>query len=136
MRHGRYLHSRFPDRTLAFSLPRIYEAPAGFRVPFPVDDETFVRMYCALRIAFPDAELVLSTRERAELRNRLAQICITQISAGSCTAPGGYEDSAGQPHAGEQFPVCDNRSPAEVAAWLENAGFQVTWQVPEPEGLQ
>jgi 2-iminoacetate synthase len=70
------------------------------------------------------------------LRNRLAEICITQISAGSCTAPGGYEDSAGRPHAGEQFPVCDNRSPAEVAAWLETAGFQLAWQVPEPERLQ
>jgi len=129
MRHARYLKARFPERTYAFSLPRIYEAPAGFRVPFPVDDETFLRMYCALRVAFPEAELVLSTRERADLRNRLAEICITQISAGSCTAPGGYEESPGQPHAGEQFPVCDNRSPAEVAAWLDTAGFQVAWQL-------
>jgi len=136
MRHARYLKARFPDRTLAFSLPRIYEAPAGFRVPFPVGDETFVRMYCALRIAFPEAVLVLSTREPAELRNRLAQICITQISAGSCTAPGGYEESSGQPPAGEQFPVCDHRSPAEVAAWLRTAGFQVAWQLPEPGRLQ
>lgn len=129
MRHARYLKARFPGRTLAFSLPRIYEAPAGFRVPFAVDDETFVRMYCGLRIAFPEAELVLSTRERAELRNRLAEICITQMSAGSCTAPGGYEESPGEPHAGRQFPICDHRSPAEVAAWLETAGFQLAWQL-------
>lgn len=127
MRHGRYLAGRFPDRTLAFSLPRIHEAPEGFRVRFPVDDELFVRMYCALRVAFPRAELVLSTREPETLRNHLATLCITQISAGSCTAPGGYEDAGGR-RAGEQFPVCDQRSPAEVADWLREAGFAVAWE--------
>jgi len=128
MRHARYLMDRFPKRTFAFSLPRIHDAPAGFRAPFTVDDDTFVRMYCALRIAFPPAELVLSTREEPALRNRLATICITQMSAGSCTAPGGYEESEGAARAGEQFPVCDRRSPAEVAAWLQSAGFELAWQ--------
>jgi 2-iminoacetate synthase len=129
IRHACYLKARFPDRTLAFSLPRIHGAPAGFRVPFPVDDDTFLRMYCALRIAFPDAELVLSTREPAALRNRLAAICITQMSAGSCTAPGGYEESEGETRAGEQFPVCDQRTPAEVAACLDSAGFEPVWRL-------
>jgi 2-iminoacetate synthase len=129
MRHGRYLEDRFPNCRLAFSLPRIHEAPAGFRPPYVVDDATFVRMYCALRIAFPQAELVLSTREAAELRNRLAGICITQLSAGSCTAPGGYEDAERDHLAGQQFPVCDGRSSVEVAEWLRQAGFALTWQV-------
>ena len=42
--------------------------------------------------------------EAAELRDRLARICITQISAGSSTTPGGYEaseDAAVGPHATE-----------------------------------
>jgi len=129
IRHGRYLAGRFPDRALAFSLPRIHDTPSGFQVPFPVDDETFVRMCCALRIAFPQAELLLSTREPADLRNRLAEICITQMSAGSCTSPGGYEET-GEPRAGQQFPVADHRSPAEVAAWLREEGFEVVWSIP------
>jgi len=128
MRHARYLMDRFPNRTFAFSLPRIHDTPAGFHVPFTVGDDTFVRMYCALRIAFPRAELVLSTREQPALRDRLATICVTQMSAGSCTAPGGYEESEGEIRAGEQFAVCDRRSPAEVAAWLEAAGFEVAWK--------
>ena len=129
IRHGRYLAARFPDRSLAFSLPRIHDSPADFQVPFPVDDETFVRMYCALRAAFPQAELILSTRERAELRNRLVGVCITQISAGSCTSPGGYEEM-GEPRAGRQFSVADHRSPAEVAAWLREEGFDAVWSIP------
>ncbi len=129
MRHGAYLQLRFPDRRLAFSLPRIHDAPAGFAAPCTVDDETFLRMYCALRIAFPQAMLVLSTREAPELRNRLARICITQMSAGSSTAPGGYE-AAETTESGEQFPVCDRRTPAEVVGWLGRSGFHIDWSLP------
>ena len=128
MRHACYLEDRYPDRTIAFSLPRIHQAPEGFVPPYEVDDETFVRLYCTLRIAFPRAELVLSTREPAELRNRLARICITQMSAGSRTTPGGY-DHPSDSDDGQQFPVSDQRSPAEVAQWLSEAGFQPTWEV-------
>lgn len=127
LRHAAYLARRFPDGTLAFSLPRIREAPAGFQVAHAVPDELFVRLYCALRIAFPTAELVLSTRELPALRNRLAEICITQMSAGSSTTPGGYghHETCG----GEQFPVCDTRPPAEMAQWLHQAGFVIDWSL-------
>lgn len=128
-RHACDLQSRFPQCTPAFSLPRIYRAPASFQTPYPVDDETFVRLYCALRIAFPRAELVLSTREPEPLRNRLARICITQMSAGSSTTPGGYEDGDEPPGEG-QFPVSDRRTPADVAQWLMAEGFEVAWEVP------
>lgn len=131
MRHALYLAGRFPDRRLAFSLPRIYEAPEGFEPPYRIDDETFVRLYCALRIAFPDAELVLSTREPAPLRNRLARICITQMSAGSRTVPGGYEEPPNDHPCGQQFPISDHRSPAEVATWLNAAGIEPGWEIPQ-----
>jgi 2-iminoacetate synthase len=125
MRHALYLQRRFPDRTLAFSLPRIHEAPEGFQIPYPASDDQLIRFYCALRIAFPEAVLVLSTRESAELRNRLAGICITQMSAGSSTAPGGYQ--AEDDSTGEQFPVADRRTPAEIADWLQQEGLRVCW---------
>ncbi len=126
--HAGQLQSQFPGHTFAFSLPRIHEAPAGFKTPYSIDDETFVRLYCTLRIAFPLAELVLSTRESATLRNRLAEICITQLSAGSSTVPGGYEDGPGQSY-GAQFPVTDRRSAAEMSEWLRDAGFSIAWNV-------
>jgi len=129
LRHADYLHARFPNHTLAFSLPRIHQAPKNFETPYPVDDETFIRLYCALRVAMPRAELVLSTREPVWLRNRLAEICITQMSAGSSTIPGGYENGDDE-SGGEQFPVCDHRAPDEVAAWLQTAGFDIAWDVP------
>lgn len=129
MRHAAYLKDRFPDRTLAFSLPRIHQAPEEFEIPCSISDEQLIRLYCVLRLAFPEAELVLSTREPAALRNRLARICITQMSAGSSTAPGGYQ--SGSENIGEQFPVVDDRSPSEVAGWLESEGFRVCWSTDE-----
>lgn len=128
MRHGHYLQERFPHVQLAFSLPRIHEAPAGFVAPYQVDDETLIRLYCALRLAFPTAELVLSTRERPALRDRLARICITLMSAGSSTSPGGYSAPETDTRARQQFPVSDDRSPAELAEVLRRAGLDIRWQ--------
>ena len=131
VRHGHYLRSRFSDVRLSFSLPRIHEAPAGFTIRNPISDQTLISLYCVLRQEFPDAHLVLSTREPAALRNQLAQICITQMSAGSSTAPGGYGADDAEQRAGEQFPVCDTRSPDEMIAWLTENGFEILWDPEE-----
>ena len=52
------------------------------------------------------------------------------MSAGSSTIPGGYgsEPAAG----GEQFPVSDDRTPSELAKWLEETGFHVAWSPKSP----
>ncbi len=125
IRHAVYLRGRFPDWRWAFSLPRIHQGPPGFEIESPVSDELLVRMFCALRAAFPAAELVLSTREREPLRNHLAEICITHLSAGSSTVPGGYGE-LGDAHTEEgQFPVCDTRSIGDVIDWCRRSGFAV-----------
>ncbi|NMC20505.1 MAG: radical SAM protein [Thermogutta sp.] len=130
VRHALYLRQRFPHCTLAVSLPRLHRPPEGFAVPHPVDDATLVRLYCGLRHALPDAELVLSTRETASLRDYLAGVCVTQLSAGSSTAPGGYGDrAAGRAAAGgEQFPVNDERPVEEAAQALRRQGLAVVWE--------
>jgi 2-iminoacetate synthase len=127
IRHARYLRARFAQAQLAFSLPRIHAAPSGFVPAHRVSDDEFTRLYCVLRLAFPDAPLVLSTRERPALRERLTRLCVTQLSAGSVTSPGGYgaETSAGT--ARQQFPVADHRTPAEIVRWLAADGFRVGW---------
>jgi 2-iminoacetate synthase len=129
IRHGQYLLDRFPEVKLAFSLPRIHEAPDAFKSGVAVDDETFIRLYCALRFSFPTADLVLSTREPPSLRDQLARICITQMSAGSRTAPGGYTGMENGSPNREQFPVFDRRTTSQVADALALSGFDLTWDV-------
>src|SRR5258707_11804055 len=99
-----------------------------------------VQLVCAFRLMFPDAGLVLSTREPAKLRDGLAPLGITLMSAGSHTEPGGYTGAGqehlhrtergrivelgasewamahdGGVHATGQFDIADQRSPREVA---------------------
>ena len=83
----------------------------------------------ALRLAAPEAGIVLSTREPAALRAGLARIAVTSMSAGSSTEPGGYLTPG---TAQEQFAVSDERSPAEVAAMLEAAGYEPVWKDETP----
>ncbi len=47
------------------------------------------------------------------------------MSAGSCTAPGGYSDRADSV---EQFAIDDDRSPAEIAALLAERGYDPVWK--------
>ncbi len=132
--HGRYLRSRFPHLQLAFSVPRLHEAPEGFTSPFVVDDDLLRRIVCVLRAAFPTSHVVLSTREGPALRDVMIDSAITQMSAGSTTSPGGYAGEGSATDAsGMQFPVSDDRSAAEMAALLANAGWEVRWE-PAPPG--
>jgi 2-iminoacetate synthase len=101
-----------------------------------VDDAQFVQAHAALRLFEPDVALSLSTREPAALRDGLARIAVTTMSAGSSTEPGGYSTPG---TAQEQFAIADERSPAEVAAMLVAAGYEPVWKdafalVDEPAG--
>ena len=82
-----------------------------------------------MRICLQDVGLVLSTREPQHLRDGLIRLGITQLSAGSRTEPGGYENPSED---AEQFVVADERSPAEVAAHIRSMGYEVVWKDWEP----
>jgi len=125
VRHGRYLSKHFWRTKISFSFPRLRPAVGGFVPPFPVDDREFAQLIVGLRLAMPDAEIVLSTREPAALRDALIPFGVTRMSAGSKTNPGGYRDPEG---AGRQFDVHDERSPQEVARAIEQAGREPVWK--------
>jgi 2-iminoacetate synthase len=123
--HARWLQRRAWGVEVTVALPRMKPSAAGDRPLAVVDDATYVRALCALRLALPDAGIVLSTREPPALRDGLARICVTSMSAGSSTEPGGYSSPG---RAQEQFSVSDERSPAEVAAALDAMGYEPVWK--------
>jgi len=123
--HARYLAHRFWRTQVTISFPRLRPAEGGFQPQAEVSDRQLTQFICALRLLMPDAGLVLSTREDATLRNHLLPLGITQMSAGSCTAPGGYGAEADR---GEQFSVSDRRSPAEIAELLSARGYEAVWK--------
>jgi len=118
--HARYLERYCWRSQVNVSVPRINPAAGGFVADHPIGDGDFVQMICFLRLALPTAGIVLSTRERAELRDKLTPLGVTLMSAGSSTEPGGYEHPGA---AGEQFELEDTRSPSEVAQRLRELGY-------------
>jgi len=124
--HARYLMKRYWRARVSFSFARIRPAHGvGERFEHLLSDKNLVQMILALRLCFADAELVLSTRERAELRDRLVNLGITRMSAGSKTNPGGY---SGKTDAVEQFRIDDTRTPAEIAEMLKSKGLEPVWK--------
>ncbi|HEY6204844.1 MAG TPA: 2-iminoacetate synthase ThiH [Chthoniobacterales bacterium] len=146
--HLEYLLKRCWQAQITVSVPRLRPAAGGFRGLFSMNDRELAQLVCALRIAFPQVGIVLSTRERAALRDSLVSLGVTMMSAGSHTEPGGYT-RAGRGHlhqtvrgrivapefqngedevASGQFEISDERSPAEIAAVLRRRGLEPVWK--------
>ena len=146
--HLEHLFKHCWQAQITVSLPRLRPAAGGFRPLFSMTDRELAQLVCALRITFPQLGIVLSTRERAPLRDSLALIGVTMMSAGSHTEPGGYtrrglehvhrtvrgrivapeyQDGEDQLATG-QFDISDERSPAEIAAVLRRRGIEPVWK--------
>lgn len=125
--HAHYLMKRYWQSHISFSFPRLRPAHQVQQSQFKhlVSDENLVQMILALRLCFPDAGLVLSTRERGELRDSLIKLGITRMSAGSKTNPGGYSGETGTIG---QFEVDDRRRPAQIAAMIKSSGLEPVWK--------
>ncbi|MEN6475844.1 MAG: [FeFe] hydrogenase H-cluster radical SAM maturase HydG [Syntrophaceae bacterium] len=97
------------------SIPRLepaFNAPAAIKPPKPVSDEEFKKLVAILRMAVPYTGMILSTRESPELRGEVFNLGVSQISAGSRTNPGGYQD--GRAFRAAQFNLGDTRTTDEV----------------------
>ena len=146
--HVEYLLKRCWQAQITVSLPRLRPAAGGFQPEFTMNDRELAQLVCALRISFPQLGIVLSTRERASLRDALMPLGVTMMSAGSHTEPGGYTrqgsdnlhmtvrgriiapefDRATDQIATGQFEISDDRSPSEIASLLRRGGFEPVWK--------
>lgn len=146
--------------SFTISLPRLRPAAGGFRPEFPMSDAELVQAICAFRICFPQVGIVLSTRESAPLRDALFPLGVTSISAGSHTEPGGYtgvgrddlhltvrgrrveleqddpSKNAPPAEATGQFDISDERSAAEVSAYLRSISLEPVWKDWDAEILR
>jgi len=88
--HADYLLRNCWKAQLTISLPRLRPCAGEFQPLTHMSDRDLAQLVCAFRLMFPDAGLVLSTREPSKLRDGLVPLGITLMSAGSHTEPGGY----------------------------------------------
>ncbi|MDC0670368.1 hypothetical protein [Nannocystis radixulma] len=134
--HADHLRRTCPEVQLAISVPRLRPAAGEFQ-PDPrhvPGDAEFLAIICALRLFLPEADIIVSTRESAALRDRMVSMGVTTMSAGASTEPGGYSDfeqeawTPARPQPGEQFHIADERPPQAVAEMIRRRGYLPVWQ--------
>jgi 2-iminoacetate synthase len=145
--HLEHLYKHCWKSTFTVAFPRLRPAAGGFHPLTGFPDWALVQTICAFRLIFSEVGIVLSTREPAHLRDALAPMGITSMSAGSHTEPGGYTGAGSddlhqtvkgrrvelvekdeKARAEGQFGIADERSPLEVAAMLSRQGLDAVWK--------
>lgn len=129
LQHARELERAFHIGPHTISFPRM-EPASGTDVPtsspWLFDDETFGHIVTLMRLAVPYTGLIVTCRERPEVRNRAISCGITQMDCSSNIAIGGYHDSAkvsDQRIHNQQFLLADSRSLTEVVGYLATQGI-------------
>ncbi len=123
MMHAEHLEAVHGVGPHTISVPRIKKAddidPTAF--DNSISDEMFEKIIACIRIAVPYTGMIISTRESEEVRGRVLNMGISQISGASRTSVGGYTEEE-RPHDSEQFDVSDQRTLDEVVRWLMEKG--------------
>lgn len=118
--HFRSLQKEYWQVHFSLSIPRIKTAEGLKEIKYPLSDKRFAQTLFAFRLAFPQMPILLSTRENISLRDGLLNICITDLSCDSSTAP---RDN-GEKHL-EQFKISDPRSLEKISGDIRNQGFDI-----------
>lgn len=121
--HAEHLEAVHGVGPHTISVPRIKHAddidPSAF--DNAISDDTFAKIAACIRLAVPYTGMIVSTRESENVRSRLLQLGISQVSGASRTSVGGYTEEE-RPHDTEQFDVSDQRTLDEVVRWLMDTG--------------
>lgn len=122
--HVEHLEKTFGVGPHTISVPRI-EPALGADIedaaPYKVQDEDFKKLVAVLRLSVPYTGIILSTRETPAMRDELFRLGISQVSAASRTAPGGYSEERREGD-DAQFFLSDHRSLDEVISSLIDRG--------------
>ncbi len=122
LQHIKSLEDAFGIGPHTISVPRIEPAcgsPLSENPPYAVSDSDFKKLIAVLRLAVPYTGIILSTRESAALRTDALDLGISQISGGSRTNPGGYEEA----DSGSQFTLGDHRTLHQVVEDITDHGY-------------
>ncbi len=125
MQHINELEDKFGVGPHTISVPRMEPATnseLASHPPFPVSDLDFRKIVAILRLAVPYTGIIMSTRETAKMRSETFALGVSQISAGSRTNPGGYEEETEDDPSG-QFSLGDHRPLDEVIHDVAGMGY-------------
>ena len=123
--HALHLQQRYQVGPHTISFPRLRPA-LGVQVDprYIVSDYDFKRVVATLRLAVPYTGLILTAREKPDLRREVMAFGVSQIDAGSRIEIGGYTEAGDtQSMEREQFTLGDIRPLDEVMGELVRDGY-------------
>ena len=124
--HLRYLQRQYWKTKYSVNFPRMRPAEnGGFQPNVIMNDKELAQLTFAMRIFDHDVDISYSTRETPFIRDNMATLGVTTMSAESKTEPGGYYT---YPQALEQFSVSDSRTAVEVCRRLKELGLEPVWK--------
>ena len=124
--HLRYLQRKYWRTKYSVNFPRMRPAEnGGFQPNVIMTDKELAQLTFAMRIFDHDIDISYSTRETPFIRDHMAPLGVTTMSAESKTEPGGYYT---YPQALEQFSVSDERTAIEVSKRLKELGLEPVWK--------
>ncbi len=112
--HAYTLQKKYPHAEIAFSCPRLRPIINNDKInAMNVHEKELLQVVCAYRLFMPFANITISTRECARVRDNMVNIAATKISAGVNTGIGEHADDIASKGDG-QFEISDERSVYEV----------------------
>ena len=124
--HLRYLQKHYWKTKYSVNFPRMRPAQnEGFQPNCYMTDKQLAQATFAMRIFDHDVDISYSTREPAYIRDNMATLGVTTMSAESKVNPGGYHT---YPQALEQFTVSDERTAKVINARLKELGREPVWK--------
>ena len=124
--HLRYLQKHYWRTRYSVNFPRMRPAEnGGFQPNCFLSDRHLAQATFAMRIFDHDVDISYSTREPAFIRDNMATLGVTTMSAESKTDPGGYYT---YPQSLEQFHVSDGRTAVEIERRLRELGREPVWK--------
>lgn len=124
--HAEHLEAAKGVGPHTISVPRICPADDIDKKDFSnaISDEIFEKIVMVIRMAVPYTGMIISTRESKRVREKVLELGISQISGGSKTSVGGYDQPEKKDEVtSAQFDVSDNRTLDDVVNWLCKLGY-------------
>lgn len=124
MMHAEHMEAALGVGPHTISVPRIRPAddinPEDFSDAVP--DDKFLQIVAVIRCAVPYTGMIISTRESRQVREKVLDLGISQISGASRTSVGGYATEERDEET-SQFDLADRRTLDEVVKWLIELGY-------------
>jgi 2-iminoacetate synthase len=120
--HALDLERQFGVGPHTVSFPRVQPAintPFAVNSPYLVADDDFQKAIAIIRLMVPYTGMILTCREKPELRRQLFALGVSQIDGGTRIGVGGYRESEQEniPER-QQFTIYDTRSLDDIIAEL------------------